>query len=593
MSNLGEKPGPPAAEPSGALSTGAILAHLETVLRSETLRRSDRLRRLLRYIVEQTVRGPGVRVDERSILAEVFDRTDSSTAGNPLVRVEAHRLRSKLAEYYATEGRQDRIEIALVHRGYRAVFRDRSPHMRWAQYEGAVRSVLVLRFGNLEGGAKSSVFVSGFMTELMYALTRIRDLRIVAENAWSAERVRDALARSDIDAVLEGNVRHHGRNLRLNAQLTSAADGTVLWAQMFERSSTDPAVQRQLADSISHSVGSIVGVGRKPGTSTGATGSKADLLYLRGCYHRDQQNPEALKKSVRCFEQAAALAPDDSQPYAGLAEAYTLLALCGEYPVPEVMPQVRAAAMRSLDIDAGAPDGHVGAGMAAALLNWDLNRAETEFQLAIETDPDNARARRFYACFCLLPEARFDEAVTQMRRAVELSPLSPITLNALGWALYFGGCADEALEQLQQATDLEPNFYLTHWTLGLLYEHCGRSELSIASFHKARALCGTAPSVLGGLGHAYAVFGMKQKAEMALQELRHLAADRYVPALDVACVCAGLGEAAAALEWLEKAADERCAWMLWLGVDPRLRTLHREPRFLDLLRRIGLSLPIR
>jgi TolB-like protein len=216
----------------------------------------------LRYIVEQSLEGAFGRLDEASIRAAVFDQAKARNPGStPLVRVEAHRLRWKLAEYYATEGRDDEIEISLVHRGYRAAFYDRR---RAADPRVTGTSLLVLQFENLTGGTRAAHFQGGFMSELMYALTQFLDARIVTGNAWSAKRVRDALARSEIDAVIEGNIRCRVRDLRINAQLTRAADGTVLWSQVFEGSSADSAAQQQIACSVARTVGGILGIARAP-----------------------------------------------------------------------------------------------------------------------------------------------------------------------------------------------------------------------------------------------------------------------------------------------------------------------------------------
>jgi TolB-like protein len=244
---------------SHAIPAGAILEQLQRVVESEVFRRSDRLRRLLLYIVEQTIGATG-QLDEPSIRAAVFVAAGPPrTADSPLVRVETHRLRSKLAEYYATAGREDPIEIALVHRGYSAIFRNRMSPARPAP-AGVSKCLLVRRFDNLEGRSKGAIFIAGFTAELLYALTQLHGLRVIAGNPWSVERIKDALARGDIDAVLNGTVRLHGRCLRLGVQVTRA-DGTVMWSEIFERGRADLATQQTIASSIAGSVRESLGMG--------------------------------------------------------------------------------------------------------------------------------------------------------------------------------------------------------------------------------------------------------------------------------------------------------------------------------------------
>lgn len=542
---------------------------------------------MLRYIVEQTIKGAGDALDEQSIRQAIFG--GNGPAANPIVRVEAHRLRSKLAEYYLTEGRHDPVEISLLHRRYSAVFHDRGISRQPQYSETGARSLLVHRFENLERSPRATLFVAGFMTELLHTLTQLRDLRVIAGNSWNAGRFKEALVRSELDAVLEGTIRFHGKCVRLSAQLTGA-DGTVLWSEIFERSSKDPSLQQYIACSVSEGVRAALCLGRKPGTSAGGTDSKAHLLYLKGCYQCDLQRPGVLHKSVRCFEQAVELAPQYALPHVGLARAYALLAAYGERRMADVSPLIRLAATRALELDPGVAEGHVWLATAGAVADCDLIPAASGFQTALEMDPGDLAARTLYVCCCLLPWGRFEEAVAHMRLTVEMGPLVPMTQNVLAWALHFAGDSGSALGQLHQAADLNPALFVTQWSLGLVHEALCDQDAAISAFLEARAMCGAAPFVMGSLGHAYGVFGMEDKARDVAAQLIQIAGRRYVPALDIALVYAGAGETGPALDFLEKAAEERCAWMPLLGIDGRWRKLHREPRFQALLDRLRLSL---
>ena len=256
-------------------------------------------------------------------------------------------------------------------------------------------------------------------------------------------------------------------------------------------------------------------------------------------------------------------------------------------PPRQAYPRAKAAATKALAINPRLAEAHVALAYVIHLHDWNPAAAEKEFQQGLKLNPNYAPGHQWYAVF-LASEGRFDEAIGQITRARELDPLSLIIGDVVGWIYSLARQNDRAIEEFRKAVELDPNFYPTHYDLGMTYADEGRHQEAIAEMEKARTLSGDTERALSGLAYAYAVAGQKAKAKKLLEDLRQLSKRRYVPAFDIGVIYAALGENDLAFAYLEKAYEDRHPWLIMLRVMPKVDRLRSDPRFEQLLHRVGL-----
>ena len=295
-----------------------------------------------------------------------------------------------------------------------------------------------------------------------------------------------------------------------------------------------------------------------------------------------------LKKAIEHFEQAASGDRGYAVAYAGLAIAYNLADFFRVLPARQAFPRAKAAAIKAMEFNKMLPEAHYALAFAVLSFDWDWAAAERIFMRAFEINPYFATTRHWYG-FCLGMLGRVDEALREIRRALELDPLSLIIRTHLGLMLYRARRYDEAIKAFRQTLEMEPQFAAAHHFLGGAYAQKAMNEETISNLQRAVILSERRPDKLAALGHAYAVFGEDAKAQKVLEELRGLSEQRFVSAYDFAILYDGLGEKDQSFEWLERAYEER-AFSLFMGlkVEPRLDSLQSDPRFQDLVRRVGL-----
>jgi tetratricopeptide (TPR) repeat protein len=323
--------------------------------------------------------------------------------------------------------------------------------------------------------------------------------------------------------------------------------------------------------------------------SSPAVRPEAYEAYLKGVYFWDKRSDEGLRLAVEYFQQAIAVDPSYAPAHAGLAIAYASTGFWGVQAPVEIAGKIEEAAARALELDETLPAAHAAMGLA---FGWkgDPVASEREYQRSISLNPAYAFARQQLA-ETLRGAGRPEEALAELERARESDPLSLIINNSIGWHLYLSRQYDPALAQFQKTLQLDPNFALAHFDLARVYEVKGKWSEALAEFQKAKELSGGSPFTLGGLGHCYAVAGQKDKAREVLAELSSLARHRYVSPLDMAFVYIGLREKDHAFEWLEKARVARVPWLAYLQDDPVYDPLRSDPRFQDIVRRVGLLIP--
>jgi Flp pilus assembly protein TadD len=257
-------------------------------------------------------------------------------------------------------------------------------------------------------------------------------------------------------------------------------------------------------------------------------------------------------------------------------------------PPKETVPKAKEAASKALAVDETLAEPHAALGHLKIHHDWDWSGAERELKRAIELNPNYATAHSWYSVY-LEATGRLNEAIAESKRAEDADPLSlPVSVVAAR-TFYYARRYDQAVEQFRKTLDMDPTFARAHWWLGMAYEQVGRREEAIAECRKALSLSGNEPAVLGALGHAYAASGKRAEAQRVLAELKKLSERRYAVAFEIALVYTGLGDKPQALQWLEKACEDRSSWLAWIKVDPQFDSLRGEPRFQDLVRRMGLG----
>ncbi|MGH9939619.1 MAG: tetratricopeptide repeat protein [Blastocatellia bacterium] len=456
----------------------------------------------------------------------------------------------------------------------------------------AIRSLAVLPF-KLFGDATGEAWLGLGLANAL--ITRISSLpRLIVRPTSAVSRYKGleqdprTIGRDlDVGLILEGGVQCAGERIRVTVQLVSVASGAPLWAEKFDERLTDIF---DVEDVISERVAQSLTLRLMDGERARLTGRSAEnteayQLYLRGNYYWSQRTAEGLKQAIACFNQAVALDPRMAPAHVGLADSYALLGCAhGELPPREAMPRAKAAAQAALELDDQLADAHTALALTRALYDWDWAGAERAYLRALEINPTHATARHWYG-LCLAWMGRPDEALIELRCARQLDPFSPIIGANVAWALYAARRYDEAIAECRKTIEMAPNFYRAHVYLGWAYEQTGDFEAAIRELRTAMELHGGGPEVTG-VGHTYARAGQIDEAHRVIAELRRRAAQTYISPYAFALIYAGINDSDNTFAWLERAYEDRTHWLAFLRVEPRFDWLREDARFIDLMRRV-------
>jgi len=432
------------------------------------------------------------------------------------------------------------------------------------------------------------------MTEaLVTDLAQVGALRVISRTSvmrykGTTKSLQEIARELNVDGVVEGSVLRAGDRVRITAQLIHAPTDQHLWAKSYERDLQNIlALQAEVAQAIASQIQlRLTSQERARLARARPVNPEAYQAYLRGTYQMRKLTATGINKAIEYFQRAIGLQPDFASAYAALAEAYLAGGFTHLSP-KESKPKAAAAVAKALEIDDALAEAHNSLALVKYTFEWDWEGAEREFQRAIALNPGYAWAHDWYG-FYLAMRGRKEEAAREIRRALDLDPLSPWINTDLGEILRFARQYDQAIEQYQKTIELEPNYWPAHFLMGWAYLHKGDSSAAIAAFEKARSLDDD-PSALAGLGYAFAVAGKKSEARRALAQVEEISKRRYVPPYWLAGVHAGLGDQDRAFEWLEKAYEDRTVFITFLKVDPVMDALRPDPRYADLLRRVGLT----
>ena len=458
-----------------------------------------------------------------------------------------------------------------------------------------VKIIAVLPFKPLVQGEEDQALELGMADTLIAKLSNSRGLVVSPISAvrryGALEQDPQAAGRElNVEAVLDGYIQRRDDRIRVTARLISVGDGRQLWAGQFDEKMTDIfAVQDAISERVATALAlPLTGEERARLTRRHTENAEAYQLYLRGRYSLSKRLPGALQQAIEHFRQAINLDANYAPAYAGLSSAYAFQSSAefGGMPPREVMPKAKEAALKAVALDDTLAEAHIAVGRAA-VFERDWPTVEREYQRGLELDPDYSEGRQLYALF-LLRMGRLDEALAEARRAWEIEPSSANKIVIVGWTHYFRREYDEAIEQYGQTLDMDPNNQPARFRLGLAYLQKGMPDRAVAELQRAANLSGGNARHVAFLGYAYALSGERGKAERLLNELQARSRQTYVCPYDIAIIHLGLGDKERALEWLEKTDRERDDWLLQLKVEPVMDSLRSEPRFRDLVRRVGL-----
>lgn len=455
-------------------------------------------------------------------------------------------------------------------------------------------SIAVLPLENLSNDPAQEYFADGMTDELIGDLAQLGGLRVISRTSVmhykGGSKTSPQIGRElGVDALVEGTVEREEDRVRIRVQLIDAASDRHLWAHNYDYEIKDVLL---LQSTAAYDIAvEIQGRVTQPPASSHSNGGHtvqpdAYEAYLKGRYFWNERTEEGLDKSIEYFQDAIAKDPAFAAAYAGLAGSYSLLG-SNALPPEVARERARAAASKALELDPTSAEGHGELGLIEFYYDWNWKRAEQEFQRAIELNPSYATTHQWYSHY-LRAMGRLPEALEEAKQAQQSDPLS-LSINTTLAARYRDlRQYDQAIEVLQRTLELDPNFAHGHELLASVYEQQGDLRSAIGEWRKAIELAKDNPTPLAHLGRAYALSGSQDEARKIVEQLRLTSKQHYVPAWDMAVLFTGLGDADSAFRWLEESYTKRESQMPFLKVDYRLEPLRADPRFQNLLRRVGL-----
>ena len=460
-----------------------------------------------------------------------------------------------------------------------------------------ISSLAVLPFENVSRDPENDYLSDGITRSLINNLATVPKLRVMAQSTVFRYKGREidpqAIGRElNVRAVLTGRMMQSGGSLRIGTELVDVATGSLLWGAQFDRKPGDIfVIQDEISSEISGKLRlQLTHAEKKRLVKRHTEDAEAYRLYLQGRHHWNRWTEEGFYKAIGYFQQAIEKDPSYALAHDGVADCYVLLGWNSYLPPKDAFPKAKVAAMAALEIAPDLGEAHTDLAAVLWLHDWQWAEAQNEFKRSLELNPCYPTANHYYA-ECLMTLGRNAEALARMKKSLELDPLSLIINVAIGWAYYHARQYDEAVAQLLRTVELDPNYPMTYWILGLIYRDTARYDLAISAGEKGVNLSGGSPLMRAALAQTFAAAGAPEKAIEIADELNELAKQRYVAPHFFAGIYVGLGEHDRAIEYLEKSCAEHCHWLIYLHVDPSMDDLRNDPRFQDLLRRVGLPAP--
>jgi len=457
-----------------------------------------------------------------------------------------------------------------------------------------VRSIAVLPFKPLVADSRDEPLEMGMCDALITRLSGLNQLvvRPTSSVVMYNKPGQDPLAAGrelGVDALLDGYVQRSGDKIRVTVQLLNITDGKHLWSGQFNENFTDifaveDSISRQMVDAL---LLKLTGEEQQQVTRHHTENVEAYEFYLKGRYFLDKRTSEGVKKSIQYFQQATEKDSKYTLAFAALAEAYVIFAVRADMLPQDSYQKAKTAALRALEIDDTNAEAHMALAHVRCWYEWDWSGAESEFKRAIQLSLNTPIETQYYASY-LITMGRYQEAVSEIKQAQRLAPLS-LNINVqVARILYFAREYDEAIEQCRKTLELEPDYGGARFFLARIYKQKGMYQEALAEFEKTKNLLGDNAEVMSLIGYTYAVSGRRVEAQKVLQKLQVQSNQNYVSPYHMAIIYAGLGERDKAFNWLGKAYEDREGRLTILKVVPEFDSLRSDPRFAELMRRIGL-----
>jgi len=631
-----------------ATQVQSIRRELDLILSSDGFAASKRCQEFLRLIVEHALVGDFDQLRERMIGVEMFGRqVDYDTSNDAVVRVRATEVRKRLGQYYAELDGDPAVRIELPAGSYVPQFswerKDGVPAIRPGRQTaahkdpaepgmgrslkvsanlfaskplrvvgigltllalaasaffikqrmftsgGRIQSIVVLPLQNLSGDPKQDYFADAMTEELTVDLGQVSALRVISRTSAmtykdTKKSLPDIARELGVDGVVEGSVVREGNEAKITAQLIDATKDRHIWARTYTRGlGSVLALQREVAQEIADAIRVELSPQEKARLQrSGTVDIEAQDLYLLGAHLLDVGDPE---HALDYFQKAVVKDPNFARAYAALSHTYFLLGQDGLISYGEAFSKARTSALKSIQLDEGLSDGHLALADAVANLDWDWGTAEQELKRALELNPSGASAHWAYA-FELEKLGRIPEALAQLRIVQRLDPVSSQSIAEAAEARYYAREYEASMDLLRRLEATNPQRVLLGFWFGVVNRERGRYQDSINAFRDV----GDHPHVLGHMGNAYARWGRKAEARALIPRLQEHIRSNGIGTYEVALVYAGLGEKDLAFEWLGKALAVHDKGLTFLKVDPCLDPLRTDPRFQNLLQRVGLPL---
>jgi TolB-like protein/Tfp pilus assembly protein PilF len=456
-----------------------------------------------------------------------------------------------------------------------------------------IESIAVLPFQNESGNPDVEYLSDGMTESLIESLSQLPHLSVKARSTvfrFKGKEIdpQQVATQLSVQAVLNGRVVQRGDDLTIYLSLVDARSGNLIWGEQYNRKLADLiSLQSDIARDISQKLRTQLSrADEQKLTKSYTSNTEAYELYLKGRYHVfSRMTAPENRTGISYFQQAIAIDPNYALAYVGLADAYRGLALSGDMPT-EFFPKAKDAAQKAVAIDDDLAEAHAVLGFTIFWYDWNWTEAENQLKRALELDPNSADAHWYYGTF-LSSAGRSSEALNEAKRARELDPLNLIISVGEGQFLMHAGRTDDALTTLQKTIQFDPNFWFAHMLASDAYTEKAMFSEAIAEGRKAAELSGANSHTLASLGYALAKSGKREEARSILEGLLKPSAERHVSPHNIALIYNGLGEREEALAWLERGFAQRDPRMVFLKVEPKWNNLRGDPRFQDLLRRVG------
>ena len=474
--------------------------------------------------------------------------------------------------------------------GAAAVFGIRS-YLNARGTEAAVESIAVIPFVNQNKDQNAEWISDGLTESIINSLTQVPNLKVIARSSVFRYKGREtdpiAVGKElGVRAVLTGRLMQRDGTMLISAELIDIRDNKQLWGEQYQRQLADMlSVQREIAREITSNLRpTLSGVDQSRMDKQYTASADAYQLYLKGRYYWNKRTPADLQKAVTFFEQAIEKDPNYALAYSGLADSLALLTAYTNTLPRELMPKAKQAALKALALDDNLAEAHASLGQITSYYDYDFPTAEREYRRAIELNPNYATAHQWLAEH-LSAMKRIDEAIVEIQRALDLDPVSVIMNRIYADILMDGSRVDEAIQQYQKTLELDPNFPTAHFFLGRAYEAKGMYDQAVAEYSKSQAINGVSPEEIKKLQETYARSGFRAYVQMNVDQLL---AQRNFPPYVLATLYARLDRKEETLMWLEKGYEQRDFRMTLLSVDYEFEKFRSDPRFKELVRRMGL-----